>query len=163
MKRNFFSAIALIIIMGSTVPSSKGATSTKVDNAMEVNVLEEKPEKCSYGIDREGEIVEVLSFHGADRCSTCKAVERLTREVVEQEFLNEFRAGKLRMSVIDITTKMGGSLATKYRVTASSLYINKWSDGSEDRNNMTDQLFAKAQGSPEEFKSQIRSKIKDML
>lgn len=86
MKRSFFSAIALVIIMGSTVPSSKGAASAKVENAMEVNVLDEKPEKCSYGVDQESEIVEVLSFHGADRSDICKAVERLTREVVEQEF-----------------------------------------------------------------------------
>ncbi len=163
MKRKIFSAIALAIIIGSTVPSSKGATSTNVDNAMEINILEEKQEKCSYGIDQESDIIEILSFHGAGRCSTCKAVEYLTREVVEQEFSREFRAGKLRMSVIDITTKMGKALAAKYEVTSSSLYINKWSDGSESRNNMTDQLFAKAQSSPNEFKLQIQSKIESLL
>lgn len=33
-----------------------------------------------------GDCVEVLCFHGKQRCATCIAIERNTREVLEKEF-----------------------------------------------------------------------------
>lgn len=33
-----------------------------------------------------GDCVEVLYFHGKQRCATCIAIERNTREVLEKEF-----------------------------------------------------------------------------
>lgn len=67
------------------------------------------------------------------------------------------------MSVIDITTKAGKMLAKKYGVTTSSLYINKWTDGTECRNDMTRLGLSQASDSPEEFKQQIRSKVEYLL
>ena len=33
--------------------------------------------------------VEVMYFHGKQRCATCMAIEKYAREVVEKDFANE--------------------------------------------------------------------------
>lgn len=49
--------------------------------------------------------VEVLYFHGKQRCITCNAIERLTKEVIEQDFAQQLKDGKIIFKVIDISTK----------------------------------------------------------
>lgn len=40
--------------------------------------------------------VEVLYFHGKQRCATCMAIEQQAREVVEKDFANEQKSGKIK-------------------------------------------------------------------
>ena len=38
--------------------------------------------------------VEVIYFHGKQRCATCMAIEKNTREVLNSMFANELKSGK---------------------------------------------------------------------
>ena len=78
-----------------------------------------------------GNIVEVLYFHGKQRCITCNAIESLTKELIEHEYEQQLKDGKIQFKSIDISTKEGEKIADKYEVTWSSLFINKWTDGQE--------------------------------
>ena len=104
------------------------------------------------------DFVEVLYFHGKQRCITCNAIEKLTREVVETNYAQLLKTGNIAFKVIDISTKEGEKIAEKYEVTWSSLYINQWKEGKETKNNMTDFGFSHAKGSPNKFKSGIKKK-----
>lgn len=81
--------------------------------------------------------VEVLYFHGKQRCVTCKAIEKYTKEVVNADLAELVKNGKLRFKETDTSTPEGEKLAEKYRVSWSSLYVNKWKNGKEERNDMT--------------------------
>lgn len=70
--------------------------------------------------------VEVLYFHGKQRCATCIAIEKYAREVVEKDFADERKKGRVVFRVVDISTSEGEKIAKDYRVTWSSLYINGW-------------------------------------
>ena len=70
--------------------------------------------------------VEVLYFHGKQRCATCKAIDKHTKEVVNADLAELVKNGKLRFKEIDISTPEGEKLAEKYCVSWSSLYVNKW-------------------------------------
>ncbi|MEG0456404.1 MAG: nitrophenyl compound nitroreductase subunit ArsF family protein [Bacteroides sp.] len=109
------------------------------------------------------EYVEVLYFHGKQRCVTCNAIEKLTGEVMEKDFAKQVENGKVVFKVIDISTGEGEKIADKYEVTWSSLYINQWKDGKETQNNMTDFGFSYAKDSPDTFKSEIKKKIEELL
>lgn len=109
------------------------------------------------------EYVEVLYFHGKQRCVTCNAIEKLTKEVVEKDFVQQFKDGKIIFKVIDISTKQGERIADKYEVTWSSLFINKWKDGKEARTSMADFGFSYAKNSPDVFKAGIKEKIDELL
>ncbi len=80
----------------------------------------------------------MIYFHGKQRCLTCKAIEKIAKEVVNNQFANELENGTVVFNTVDISTPEGEQIADRYEVTWSSLFINNWKDGEETRNNMTE-------------------------
>lgn len=107
--------------------------------------------------------VEVLYFHGKQRCVTCKAIEKYTREVVYTDFAELVKSGKVRFKEVDISTSEGEKLANKYRVSWSSLYVNGWKNGKEERNDMTQFSFQNARNKTDLFKKEVKKKINQLL
>lgn len=107
--------------------------------------------------------VEVVYFHGKQRCATCVAIEKNTVEVVNSEFADELRNGDVVFRTVDISTPEGERIAEKYEVTWSSLFVNKWAAGKETRNNMTEFGFGNARKDPEGFKRGLAGKIRQSL
>ena len=71
--------------------------------------------------------------------------------------------GKLRFKEVDISTPEGEKLAEKYRVSWSSLYVNKWENGKEERNDMTRFGFQNARSNTTVFKKELKQKINRLL
>lgn len=107
--------------------------------------------------------VEVIYFHGKQRCATCMAIEENVKEVVNNSFANDVKSGKIVYRTVDISSPEGEKIADKYEVTWSSLFVNKWKDGKETRNNMTEFGFANARNNPEAFKAGLTEKIREFL
>lgn len=107
--------------------------------------------------------VEVLYFHGKKRCITCNAIEHLTKEVLENDFSKELADSTLVFEVIDISLPENENIADAYEVSWSSLFINKWTDEKELRENMTDFGFSYAKTSPDVFKAGIKDRISTLL
>ena len=112
---------------------------------------------------RVGDHVEVMYFHGKQRCATCMAIEKYAREVVEKDFANEKKKGKVVFRIVDISTDEGEKIAKKYRVTWSSLFVNGWKAGKEKRNDMTQFAFKNARKNSDEFKRGVSGKIKELM
>lgn len=107
--------------------------------------------------------VEVIYFHGKQRCPTCMAIEKNAKEVVEAMFANELKDGSVVFKSVDISTPEGEKIADRYEVTWSSLLVNKWKDGQESRDNLTEFSFGNARKNPEAFKSGLADKIRQSL
>ncbi|MGM9700642.1 MAG: nitrophenyl compound nitroreductase subunit ArsF family protein [Prevotella sp.] len=107
--------------------------------------------------------VEVVYFHGKQRCPTCMAIEKYAREVVENDFAGEKKKGKVVFKIVDFSTKEGEKIARDYHVTWSSLYINQWKNGKETRNDMTKFAFKNARKNTDEFKNGVRGKVQELL
>ena len=107
--------------------------------------------------------VEVVYFHGKQRCLTCMAIEKYAREVVDTDFAREKQSGKVLFRTVDITTPEGAKLAKKYRVSWSSLYINGWKGGKEKRNDLTSFAFKHARKHTAEFKKEVKNTIQKNL
>lgn len=144
MKKILFALLGVVI----TLSSCGNSQSTKAQSAAKT---------------AQKEYVEVLYFHGKQRCVTCNAIEKLTKEVIEQDFAQQVKDAKVVFKVIDISTEEGEKIADKYEVTWSSLFINKWKDGKEIKNNMTDFGFSYAKGSPDVFKAEVKKEIGEQL
>ena len=141
MKHLFLIAISLLLFSCSGKP--------KTENKQEVSAR--------------GDRVEVIYFHGKQRCVTCRAIEQLTNEVLEATLRNQIDKGAVVYKVIDISDPQNEAITDKYEVTWSSLYINGWKGGKETVNNMTEFSFANAKGSPDIFKEGIKNKINELL
>lgn len=107
--------------------------------------------------------VEVIYFHGKQRCATCMAIEKNTKEVLNTVFANEVKNGSVVFKVVDISIPEGEKVADKYEVTWSALFVNKWKGGKETRNNLTEFGFGNARKNPDAFKKGLTEKIRQAL
>lgn len=107
--------------------------------------------------------VEVLYFHGKQRCPTCIAIGDNSKDVVNKDFAKQVKTGQVKFKEIDISTPQGEKIADRYHVTWSSLYVNQWKNGKEKRNDMTEFGFGNARSNTPAFRTGLKKKITQML
>ena len=105
--------------------------------------------------------VELLYFHGKQRCITCRAIEKFSKEVVDSLVATGVPAEELSFKVIDIDENE--ALADSYEVTGSSLFLVKYNGGQETRDNLTSFGFGNAKSKPNVFKQGLTEKIETAL
>lgn len=107
--------------------------------------------------------VEVLYFHGKQRCATCIAIEKHAREAVEAAFADAVKRGEVTFRIIDISQPENQALAEKYEVTWSSLFVVKHQGGKETAENLTEFAFGNARKSSDTFKDGVIAAVNKML
>ncbi|MBE9487587.1 MAG: thioredoxin [Bacteroidetes bacterium] len=107
--------------------------------------------------------IEVLYFHGKQRCMTCNAIEKITKEVLQSDYSEELEKGIISMKIYDISLEENRDIAKKYEVSWSTLLVNTWEKGVETSNDMTKTGFMYARKSPEQFKAELKNKINTFL
>lgn len=108
------------------------------------------------------DVVEVLYFHGAQRCATCMAIEKNTKELLEAAYAEQLKSGKLVFSSVDITKEE--ALAERYEVSWSSLILVDYDkSGNESATNLTEFAFGSARTAPDKFKQGLSARITEML
>lgn len=109
------------------------------------------------------DVVEVIYFHGKQRCATCMAIEKNAKEAVENDLAEAASKGNVIFKTIDISQKENEALAEKYEVTWSSLFVVKHKGGVETVENLTEFAFGNARKSPAAFKAGVVKVVNDML
>lgn len=104
--------------------------------------------------------VQVVYFHGKQRCPTCRAIESETKSVMDEYFRKEIKERRLSFKVVDISDAKNEKIAEDFRVSWSSLFIVS-NDGR--RENLTALSFANARRNPAEFKIKLRNAISERL
>ena len=107
--------------------------------------------------------VEVIYFHGKQRCATCRAIEQCTKDVLDEQFAKQVKADKVVLRVIDISQKENKAIAEKYEVTWSSLFVVTNKDGKENAENLTEFAFGNARSNPDKFKTGLQERITKAL
>ncbi len=108
-------------------------------------------------------VVEVLYFHGPQRCKTCVALEKATKEVLNSKFASQMKTGKVKYREIDLSTKDGEKLGDKYEVAWSSLIIVCKQGKKEKVADLTDDGFKYAVKNKAKIQSIIQNKINEFL
>ena len=91
------------------------------------------------------------------------AIEKEAKTVVNGQFANAVKSGKLKFRIIDITKAENEAIANKYEITWSSLVVVKHKGGKEQAENMTKFAFANARSKPDVFRSELTKKINGLL
>lgn len=107
--------------------------------------------------------VEVLYFHGKQRCATCIAIEKQAKEAVETQFADELENGTVVFKSLDISQPEHEKIADKYEVSWSSLLVCQWKDGKESHENLTEYAFKNARTAQDTFKQELTGKITELL
>lgn len=143
--------LALVVCLGLTACDGNHA---KKDNT-------EKTEQTQSQVTKDR--VEILYFHGKQRCATCMAIEKNAKEAIEAQFADELKNGTVVFRTIDISKAENKETAEKYEVTWSSLFISQWKEGKETHENLTEYAFANARTAPDTFKAGVIEKINTLL
>ncbi len=102
--------------------------------------------------------IEVLDFHNTHRCRTCLSIEKATREVLEKDFADEMKSGKITFQLINADDEANLDIVKKFGAFGSSLYLNVWSGNNDRAIDLTDFAFMTV-GDEAKFKKELREKI----
>ena len=101
----------LAICLGMTACGGSG-----VKNGTSGTTVGQQQSQSQSQLQDTGDRVEVLYFHGKKRCATCMAIEKNTKEVVEEQFADELGNGTVVFRIIDISDPENEEIADKYEV-----------------------------------------------
>ena len=68
-------------------------------------------------------------FHGEFRCSTCRKLEALSRESIEEGFPEQLKSGELRFEVVNMETPETKHFVEDFQLTTKSLVLVEYKDG----------------------------------
>lgn len=107
------------------------------------------------------DVVEVLYFHGAQSCASCKAIERATEELLE-EYKEAIERGDVIYSKLDLIDHE--ARAEKYGVIWSSLLVIDYdNEGKEQVTDLTDYAYTDVMTDSERLKTRLRTTINSYL
>lgn len=110
-----------------------------------------------------GNSVEVLYFHGKQRCPTCRAIEANTKATLDSAFAKELKNGTIVYRIIDFSEPANEKIAAKYEVAWSSLILVKHSNGKEQVTDLTRFGFANARKASANFKKGLADELNKLL
>ncbi len=72
-------------------------------------------------------------FHGTFRCTTCRTIEKYSKEALEKYFANELKSGKLEFRPVNIEEPENKHFIQDYQLVTRSLVLSLVSDGKETK------------------------------
>lgn len=103
--------------------------------------------------------VEVIYFHGKQRCVTCQSIEQQTRNLLQEKYAKQMKTGNIKFRVIDFSQGTGKKVADKYGVTWSSIFVVLHKEGKEEVQDLTQFAFRYARKAADRFKKGLAEKI----
>jgi hypothetical protein len=68
-------------------------------------------------------------LHGTFRCTTCRTIEKYSKEAIEKYFANELKSGKLEFRPVNIEEPENKHFIQDYQLVTRSLVLSLVSDG----------------------------------
>lgn len=106
--------------------------------------------------------IAVYYFYGKPRCSTCKKIEKYTREAVSENFSKEIKSGKVYFQSIDMDKPENKHFVEKYKLYTKAVIISEKIKGKEVKYKNLDKIWTLV-NNEKIFKSYIKKEIKSFL
>jgi len=156
--------IVILLLLGAAFSFTQcTSTTAKQSNAESTacctKTKSEKSACCSKSEATENNTQNVANndviayyFHATRRCATCQAVEKVTKEA-----LQEFYGDKITLQSINRENE--NELTEKFNITGQSLLIVKGTKVV----NLTNDAFLNARTNPDKLKSKIKATIDELI
>ncbi len=102
--------------------------------------------------------IEVYYFHNTRRCATCKAVEAVTRETLEENYPEQMKDGKITFQSLNIEEDANEPLARKLHVSGQTLLFVK----NDNKKDLTNDAFMYARSNPDKLKEKILKTVENL-
>lgn len=144
---------SVLLMLTAALLTACGQTSDKNDGR-------EATEQCTASAtqlaEADSNTVTVYYFHGKQRCKTCMAVGRVSKETVDSAYAGN---GHVRFVEINTEEKANKALVEKFQIAWNALIIEK--DGNST--DLTKEGFANAVKSPDMLIELIKKEVDKML
>lgn len=101
-------------------------------------------------------VVNIYYFHGKQRCKTCIAVEKVTKETIEKAYADNKNVHYVEINTDD---KANAKLVEKYQITWNALIIEK----GDSHIDLTKEGFANAVNTPDMLTELIKKEVNSRL
>lgn len=158
MKRNIQAWIKNILLM--LVFVSIGFSLGKEAMRRSLAGKSHLPTPRSADTKTEAERIVVYYMHSTFRCATCNEIERLTRKLVETEFPEELKSGKIEFK--EVNFQKDEQLAQRYKVGAGCVIVAKIADGKDKEYETLNDVWT-YYSDPVKFNEYVGSAIRKFL
>ena len=104
-------------------------------------------------------MVQVIDFHSTHRCATCNAIEKKTKEALNEYFKTELDNGTVTFQTINVDKKENLEISEEFEAFGTSLYLNILKDGNSEKIDLTDFAFTYARKNDDSFEKGL---VKEM-
>jgi hypothetical protein len=115
-------------VSGKSVPASESQTAREATTKQK----EEAPSP-HIAVKSQNSKVIVYYFHGKYRCTTCRTIERYSREAIEQYFAKEQKKGLLEFRPVNVEETENRHYIQDYQLFTRSLVLSLNQDGKETK------------------------------
>lgn len=105
--------------------------------------------------------VAVYDFHAANRCETCRAIEKETKETLNEVFKQELKDSLITFRLINAEAEENAALAEEYAAFGTTLAITVFKDGEKEIIDETNWAFDAIHG--DDFKKELKEKLNTAL
>jgi hypothetical protein len=120
--------------------SGKSVPVTENQSARETAIKqkEESPSQ-QVAVKSRNAMVIAYYFHGTFRCTTCRSIEKYSKEALEKYFANELKSGTLEFRPLNVEEPENRHFIQDYQLFSKSLVLSLVTDGKETKSkNLTD-------------------------
>jgi hypothetical protein len=106
--------------------------------------------------------IVVYYFHGNARCPTCYKLEGYAKSVVETDFADQIRNGKIEWKSVNVDDKGNEHYSTDYKLYTKSVIVSTLKDGKESSWKNLDQIWTLV-GDQTQYMEYIRKEVRACL
>lgn len=109
------------------------------------------------------DLVEVYYFHRTTRCQTCMAIEKITGELLNEEYKAELKSEKIRFVSVDYQSDTTHPMVVKYKVEDPTLLILFTKKDKITSFDLTEEAFEYALSNPPALRKRISEQINELF
>ena len=151
------------VTKGSAAAVSAKATAVSETQTVKDVSAEQKNESPApqVTVAQDAKVI-VYYFHGTVRCTTCKTIEKYSREAVEHYFPNELKSGRLVFRTMNVEEAANHHYIQDYQLFSKSLVVSLEKQGKEVTwKNLTD--VWKLVGDKDKFFRYVKDEVEKFL
>jgi hypothetical protein len=153
-------AVSVFVACNAAQPKSQKQATTKQTATAAVKTDPTKAVSAKP-ITANNKIV-VYYFHGNARCPTCYKLETFAKSVVETDFADAIRNGKLEWKTVNVEDKGNEHFTNDYKLYTKSVIVSTQKDGKEASWKNLDQIWTLI-GDQTQYMDYIRKEVRACL
>lgn len=101
-------------------------------------------------------------LHGNFRCPTCHAMEKYSKEAIENNFKNELASGKLEFKAVNTDERGNEHFVQDYQLYTKSLVLSLVKDGKETKTKNLTEIWNRVRNK-QSFIDYVKKEVSDFL